>query len=200
MELHITEEGSSSKGRMGRRRYLNEGVKEFKSKNLIAERRRRQKLSARLLSLRALVPIITNMNKETIIIDAIRYIEELQKNVEVLQELLFEMEASSEEGAMPTREEIDAAEEMKISGIQAEVVISQLDAKKLWIKLIFEKKRGGFTRLMEAMSAFGFVLIDTSVTTTKGAMLVSSSVEGIHGEKLAIQHTRELLLEIIKGI
>jgi hypothetical protein len=56
-------------------------------------------------------------------------------------------------------------------------VISQLDAKKLWIKLIFEKKRGGFTRLMEAMSAFGFVLIDTSVTTTKGAMLVSSSVE-----------------------
>jgi hypothetical protein len=58
------------------------------------------------------------MNKETIIIDAITYIEELQKNVEVLQELLFEMEASSEEGAMPTREEIDAAEEMKISGIQ----------------------------------------------------------------------------------
>lgn len=63
-ELHITEEGSSSKGRMGRRRYLNEGVKEFKSKNLIAERRRRQKLSARLLSLRALVPIITNVTTQ----------------------------------------------------------------------------------------------------------------------------------------
>jgi hypothetical protein len=62
--LHKTEEGSSSKGRMGRRRYLNEGVKEFKSKNLIAERRRRQKLSARLLSLRALVPIITNVTTQ----------------------------------------------------------------------------------------------------------------------------------------
>lgn len=30
---------------------------------------------------------------------------------------------------------------------------------------------------MEAMTAFGFELIDTSVTTSKGAMLVSSCVK-----------------------
>jgi hypothetical protein len=45
------------------------------------------------------------------------------------------------------------------------------------MKIIFQKKSGGFTKLMEAMRIFGFELIDTSVTTSKGAMLVSSCVE-----------------------
>lgn len=58
------------------------------------------------------------MNKATIIEDAITYIQDLQMNVEVLQEQLFEMEASSEEEAKPGTEETDAADEMKKSGIQ----------------------------------------------------------------------------------
>jgi len=48
---------------------------------------------------------------------------------------------------------------------------------KLWVKIVFEKKRGGFNRLMEAMNAIGFELVDTTVTTSKGAMLVSSCVK-----------------------
>ena len=51
--------------------------------------------------------------------------------------------------------------------------MAQIYEKKLWIKLIFEKKRGGFTKLMEALSAFGFELTDTSLTTLNGIMLVT---------------------------
>ncbi|XP_059435525.1 transcription factor DYT1-like [Corylus avellana] len=198
-ELHISEEGSR-RGRMGRRRYSNDDQTEFKSKNLFAERRRRQKLSDRLLELRALVPFITNMNKATIIEDAITYIQDLQMNVEVLQEQIFEMEASSEEEAKPGTEETYAADEMKKSGIQAEVEAAQIDENKLWVKIVLEKKRGGFSRLMEAMGALGFELFDTTVTSSKGAMLVSSCVKGKYGERIQVQHTRELLLEIINGI
>lgn len=58
------------------------------------------------------------MNKATIIEDAITYIEDLQRKVKVLQEQLFEIEASSEEEANPTSEETEAADQMKKSGIQ----------------------------------------------------------------------------------
>lgn len=55
--------------------------------------------------------------------------------------------------------------------------MTEIDRDKLWVKIIFEKKRGGFTTLMEAMSSFGFEFINTNVTTFKGAMLVSSCVK-----------------------
>lgn len=62
------------------------------------------------------------MNKATIIEDAITYIQELQKNVKILQEQLceLEIETSSEVGAInpASKVKVEAAEEMKKSGIQ----------------------------------------------------------------------------------
>ncbi|TQD79727.1 hypothetical protein C1H46_034700 [Malus baccata] len=183
-------EGGSRGGRMGRRRHNNGG--EFKSKNLVAERKRREKLSGRLLALRAL------MNKATIVEDAITYIQELQQKVNFLKDQLFEMEESSEETLQPNKEETHAAEEMKF-GIQTEVNVTKIDGNKLWVKTVLEKKRGGFTKLMEAMTGFGFELTDTSVTTSNGVMMVSSCITGFCCDKLEVEQTRELMLEIING-
>ncbi|BFG27584.1 hypothetical protein CerSpe_138580 [Prunus speciosa] len=190
-ELCITEQGKRG-GRMGHQSDNNDD--EYESINLHAERRRRQKLSERLLILRAL------MNKATIIEDAITYIHELQKTVNILKDQLFDMEASEEEAPEPKKEEIQAAEEMKKFGIQAGFNVTQIDGNKLWVKAILEKKRGGFTKLMEAMTAFGFELTDTSVTTSDGAMLVSSCVMGFYCETLEVEQTKELMLEIINSI
>nr|WCO08311.1 hypothetical protein [Suaeda aralocaspica] len=49
------------------------------SKNIIAERNRRQQLNERLMALRAVVPNITKMDKQSIIRDAIKHIKELQE-------------------------------------------------------------------------------------------------------------------------
>ncbi|PPD92304.1 hypothetical protein GOBAR_DD10772 [Gossypium barbadense] len=163
-ELAITDHQRLTGGRMGRRKLEddddNNNSKEFKSKNLQAERRRRQKLSDRLLTLRSLVPIITNaitqhtflyMNKATIIDDAITYIQELQKTSQVLSEQLLEMEGSSEESVMPMKLEIDVAQhDMKKCGIKEEVKVSNIDGNKFLIKIIVEKKRGCFTQLIRS--------------------------------------------------
>ncbi|OMO64973.1 hypothetical protein COLO4_31670 [Corchorus olitorius] len=190
-----------ARGRLGRRKVEDEDFNtEFKSPNLHAERRRRQKLSDRLLTLRSLVPIITNMNKATIIEDAISYIRELQKTSDLLSEQLLEMEGSmSEEGGKPMRNETDAAEDMKKCGIKEEVNVTSIDGNRLLIKITFEKKKGCFTKLMEAMNYLGFELTDTNVTTFKGAMLFSSCIQGTYGDTLMAEQTKELLLEIIRG-
>ncbi|GKV19205.1 hypothetical protein SLEP1_g29495 [Rubroshorea leprosula] len=192
-ELCMSGEGEGGR-RMGRKRPVYDENKQYKSKNLNAERRRREKLGNRLLTLRSL------MNKATIIDDAITYIKSLQNTSKVLSDQLLEMEGFPEEEEKPIKSEIDAAEEMKKHGIQEEVEVSNIDGEKLLIKIVIEKKCGRFTKLMEAMSYLGFELSETSVTTFSGAMLVTSCIQGTYGDKLTVQETQDLLLEIIRGI
>lgn len=60
---------------------------------------------------------------------------------------------------------------------QPEVQVANIGPTKLWIKIVCQKKRGGLTKLMEAMNALGFDINDTSATASKGAILITSSVE-----------------------
>ncbi|GFZ06276.1 hypothetical protein Acr_18g0004460 [Actinidia rufa] len=94
------------------------------------------------------------------------------------------MEATCEEQYLETPiDAIDAAEEMNTWGIRPEVKVTQIDGNKLWIKIVFEKKKGGFTKLMEAMSVLGYEFTDTSVTTSKGAILITACL--VHDETSA---------------
>ncbi|KAK4347885.1 hypothetical protein RND71_034224 [Anisodus tanguticus] len=136
------------------------------------------------------------MKKETIITDATTYIRELQTNVNNLSEQLLAMEATHKEELETRNEEI-----IDKWGIEPEVQVAQIGTtNKLWIKIVCQKKRGGFTELMEAMNVFGFDLNDTSVTTSKGALLVTSSVEVVCGGITEANQIREMSLTIILGI
>ncbi|KAL9321302.1 hypothetical protein ACSQ67_013141 [Phaseolus vulgaris] len=193
-EFSLATENGCTKQGIGRKRNYDDDTREFKSKNLETERRRREKLSSRLLMLRAI------MNKATIIEDAITYIEKLQDKVQSLSQELHQMEATSEETAEAKIDEIDAAQDMKNLGIQEEVRVAQIDGNKLWVKIIIEKKRGRFRKLMEALNNFSIELIDTNLTTTKGAFLITSCIQDRDGEKLEIQQTKDLLQDIINGM
>ncbi|KAI3495250.1 hypothetical protein L1887_37497 [Cichorium endivia] len=175
----------------------NDDEGKFKSKNLKAERKRREKLKSRMLELRSLVPKITNLNKETIITDAIDYIEELQSSVTNLSNELLDIEAEMAIAQSFEIIQICQEEKMKKWGIESEVEVRRINENKLWIKIIFEKKLGGFTKLIEAMSMIGIELVDTNVTTTKGAVLVTSCIEG---KMLVPEQVREELVDVIKVI
>ncbi|OIT06473.1 transcription factor dyt1 [Nicotiana attenuata] len=181
-DSHISEDS-----KVDRMKQIEGEVKEHKSKNLIPERKRRQKLNERLLALRSL------MTKEAIITDAITYIRELQTNVSNLTEQLLEMKA-------PHIEELETKNEEIIDAAEPEVEVVQIGTSNLWIKIVCQKKRGGFTKLMEAMNVLGFDLNDTSVTASKGTLLVTSSVEVVRGGLIEAHQIREILLEIIRGI
>ncbi|XP_024993004.1 transcription factor DYT1 [Cynara cardunculus var. scolymus] len=172
----------------------------FKSKNLKAERRRREKLKSRMLELRSLVPKITNLNKETIITDAIDYIKELQSSVTDLQNEIVEMEAEMAHEQPSEIIQVPSEEKMENWGIESDVEVTRIDENKSWMKIVFGKKAGGFTKLIEAMSVLGVELVDTSVTATKGALLVTSCIKGTQGKMLDSEQVQEVLVEIIKAI
>ncbi|XP_073060055.1 transcription factor DYT1 [Primulina eburnea] len=145
------------------------------------------------------------MNKATIITDAIAYIEDLKKCVEDLSDQLLQMDQETcvKGENMKHGETSNTEREMKNWGItQPEVEVIHVDGGRLWIKMIFEKKkRGGLTKVIEAMAMLGFDLIDTSITTSKGAVLVTTFLEVIHGGTFPnAAQIKQFLFKVVRNV
>ncbi|KAI3837520.1 hypothetical protein MKX03_032244 [Papaver bracteatum] len=182
---------------------LNEhGVLVFKSKNLDAERRRRDKLNARLMELRSIVPIITSMTKAAAIDDAITYIKGLQKQVEGLGDCLNQMDVAVpqalEEESIVGKVELD--QNIEKYTIEEQVKVTSLEGDNLSIKITCYSKRGIFTRLLELMTTLGYEIMDNNFTSFKGVCLTTLSVRGSRVEVAELEKLEELLLKVVRGL
>ncbi|WZY69091.1 hypothetical protein YC2023_001331 [Brassica napus] len=203
----------------------------FKSPNLEAERRRREKLHGRLMALRSHVPIVTNVNSTilyfyllcvcvcvcfgddstSIVEDAITYIGELQKIVQNLTEKLHEMEETpleiyeqqTDHTIKPEVEAIDLKVEMKKMGIEENVQFCKIGKRKFWLKITTEKRPGIFTKFMEVMCLLGFEIIDITLATSNGAIIICSSVQILQGlcdgDSVDPEQTKDFLLEVMRS-
>ncbi|XP_047320579.1 transcription factor DYT1-like [Impatiens glandulifera] len=181
------------------------------AKNLMAERRRREKLSGRLLELRSLVPIITNMNKASIITDAITYIKELQRHAGDLSDQLLVADDDRESGTNTIICDAKVLQKQnktltaisKDAELQSEVTVAELEGNKVWVKLVQKKETTGcFYKLMDAitMVAHGFNFSDITMTTCRGTMLFTCCLipqEGGQQHTIDIPKIRDFLQGII---
>ncbi|KAF6145447.1 hypothetical protein GIB67_032570 [Kingdonia uniflora] len=195
IDFDCVDENISSRSSLGKGRYKKGKVLEFKSKNLEAERRRRHKLNDRLIALRASVPIITNLNKATIIDDAITYITGLKKHVDGLTNQLLEMEAPPPPQSEDVVEKMVAQEADKLE-IKAEVKVSLMDESKLWIEIVCENKRGQFVKVTEAIGSLCFEIINMNVTTSKGVTLITFCVK-VNGEMVLVEQVKGFLEQMM---
>ncbi|XP_021759430.1 transcription factor DYT1-like [Chenopodium quinoa] len=141
------------------------------------------------------------MTKAYIIKDAITYIEELDSQVSELKDELLELETR-----YPPREEIKssikdenkfaAKKDMKNYGIEPEVKVNPIDDNKVWIKVVYEKKMGVFTKLVDAITRLGLEFNDTNLTTSNGAAVISSCLEGMND----VEETEEMIMSVISSI
>ncbi|XP_026453264.1 transcription factor DYT1-like [Papaver somniferum] len=178
-----------------------DGILEFKSKNLDAERRRRGKLKQRINDLRAAVPNITNMTKAATLDDAITYINGLKQQVDGLTNCLEQMEdttvpQAAEEEETEVQVEMDDQNIEKFN-IDEEVKVTYLEENKFCIKIICYSKRGIFTRLMELMSSLGFEIMDNNFTSFKGVCLTTLSVKGSQVDVTELEKLEEYLLQAV---
>ncbi|KEH31173.1 helix loop helix DNA-binding domain protein [Medicago truncatula] len=185
-DLGFNAENDSNKRKSSKKYYNEDGTKVFLSKNAGSERKRKQRLNTKLFMLWSLVPMVTNMTKESIFNDAITYIKKLKDEVKSLTQELQ---------AMEPKEKFKERAEPKI-----EVQVEKMDGNKLWVKMIFENKRGGFKKLMETMNDLGLEMIEANVTTIKGAYLITTFIKGMGGQRLDVHQVKHLLQDIIKII
>ncbi|XP_038893038.1 transcription factor ABORTED MICROSPORES isoform X2 [Benincasa hispida] len=171
-----------------------QGKEVFKSKNLMTERRRRNKIRDRLYALRALVPNISKMDRASIIVDAINYIRELEENVKSLQNELIQLEHKDQKNIhlkiSPLENKNDDTncwplvqddQPMFIFGeekpMEVEVEVMQINERDFLIKLFCKRKQGGVVSSIEAMDSLGLQVVDVNITTFGGMVLNIFHVE-----------------------
>ncbi|KNA23568.1 hypothetical protein SOVF_023740 [Spinacia oleracea] len=160
-----------------------------KSKNLLTERNRRQRISNGLLSLRALVPKITKMHKAATLADAIDYIEELNNEIKKLQdELKSLMEEDSDEkntsklNISHLNENISNPKQANSSiterpKLEVHVQVNELGSGNFLLKIVCQQKPGVYTKLLEALGALDLPIKDANLTTCDGKVSTIFTVQ-----------------------
>ncbi|XP_062188809.1 transcription factor UDT1-like [Phragmites australis] len=169
---------------------------EYKSKNLMAERRRRGRLNSNILALRAVVPNITKMSKECTLSDAIDHIKKLQNQVLELQRQLADSpgEAREKQGSASCSESFAATENMQYQG-QVELV--PLGPHKYHLK-IFCKKAGVFTKVLEALWSYNAQVTSLSTITFYGYAESVFTIEVKGEQDVVMVELRSLLSGIVE--
>ncbi|KAL0459034.1 UNVERIFIED_CONTAM: Transcription factor ABORTED MICROSPORES [Sesamum latifolium] len=175
----------------------------YKSKNLMTERNRRKRIKDGMFALRALVPKISKMDRAATLGDAAEYIKELEETIENYYDELRTMEEDSSkinDNAKPDLPKLirdkSAAGGSEKNPVEVKVEVSQLGRKDFLLKLICNQKRGGFSRLMEAVDSLGLKVTDANVTTFNGSVLNVLQVEAnkTEVEPNALKHS---LLQLV---
>ncbi|KAJ0038037.1 hypothetical protein Pint_22965 [Pistacia integerrima] len=184
------------------------------SKNLITERKRRNRINDGLLALRALVPNISKMDKISILGDAIEYIKELLQEIKNLQDELKEIEEQDchKENAEIKPSKLDAlregttnmspTEHNKNSSCcgenrktEVQIEVNHISKRDFLIKLLCDQKQGGFAKLMKAINFLDLQVVDANVTTSNGQVLNILRVEA-HKKEIPLKKLRDSLIEL----
>ncbi|CAK8561678.1 unnamed protein product [Lathyrus sativus] len=178
----------------------------YHAKNLNTERNRRSRIKKGLFTLRSLVPNITKMDRAAIVDDAIEYIKELQRQKIELQEKVDVLDVEDcKKNTLQMRVQGDkeqplsefnqsSSDSIRKTEMELQVEVNHVRRTDLMIKVCGEIKRGGFSKLLEAIDSFGLHVVNANMTRFDGKVLIILMVEPtakeIHPTKL-----REYLIQ-----
>ncbi|GMH01606.1 hypothetical protein Nepgr_003445 [Nepenthes gracilis] len=185
----------------------------FRSKNLLPERKRRNKIRDGLFALRGLVPKITKMDRASILGDAIDYINELEGKVKQLRNELgdltetkgnnsnLEQKLSDLDGKIVNAENLATSSQSQGSyggerqQVEAHVEVNKLGSRDLLLKIVWEHKHGAFARLLENLASLGFEVTDANVTSYNG-MVSNTLMVQANANDIQAKEVRDSLIKL----
>ncbi|KAH0977952.1 hypothetical protein GBA52_027671 [Prunus armeniaca] len=146
--------------------------------HIIAERKRREKLSQRFIALSAMVPGLKKMDKASVLGDAIKYIKQLQDKVKTLEEQTRKKNMESVVFVKKTQlfanDDNSSSEENNSSGPFDET-LPEIEARfcdnNVMIRIHCEKRKGVVEKTIAEVEKLQLKFINSSVLTFGGCAL-----------------------------
>ncbi|KAK2410301.1 transcription factor bHLH18 [Trifolium repens] len=167
--------------------------------HIMAERKRREKLSQSFIALAALVPNLKKMDKASVLTDSIKYMKELKQRLEVLEEQSKKTEAESvvvmkkqdlciNDDNSSCDESIEGAVDAKESVLQVE---ARMSGKEMLIRIHCQKHKGVLVKIMTEIQSFQLFVVNSSVLPFGNSILDITIIAQVgEGYKLS---TKELV-------
>ncbi|KAJ9171103.1 hypothetical protein P3X46_019151 [Hevea brasiliensis] len=137
--------------------------------HILAERKRREKLSQRFIALSAIVPGLKKMDKASVLGDAIKYMKQLQERVKVLEEqtkkrtvesvvLVKKSQLSADDDSSSCDENSDGGSDSALPEIEARV-----SDKDVLIRIHCDKQQGIVPKILDEVENLNLSIINSSV-------------------------------------
>ncbi|KVI03955.1 hypothetical protein Ccrd_017737 [Cynara cardunculus var. scolymus] len=160
--------------------------------HVLAERRRREKLSERFIILRSLVPLVTKMDKASILGDTIEYVKQLRKKIQDLEAL------DHSSSKMRKIRVAEGSGGRTAVAVQVEVSIIESDAL---VEIQCLHREGLLLDVMKKLRELG-VEITTVQSCVNGGMCMAEmrakvKAKGNNGKKISIMQVKKAIGQIV---
>ncbi|KAE8010437.1 hypothetical protein FH972_006808 [Carpinus fangiana] len=156
--------------------------------HIIAERKRREKLSQRFIALSAIVPGLKKMDKASVLGDAIKYLKELQGRVEFLEEqtkkrtvesvvFVKKSQISADDDTSSCDENFDGRSDEALPEIEA-----RISEKDVLIRIHCEKQKGVIVKIINEIEKLNLSVVNTSVLPFGNSTLAVTVIAQVDDE------------------
>lgn len=173
--------------------------------HVLAERKRREKLSQRFISLSAVVPGLKKMDKASVLGDAIKYLKHLQERVKTLEEQAAKKTMESvvfvKKSQVYVDDDLSSTDENSVGCCdqplpEIEVRVSDKD---LLIRIHCENQKGCLLKILSELEKFHLNVINSSVLPFGNSTLDVTVVAQMDGDfsmtvKDLVRNLRQALL------
>ncbi|KAF3439129.1 hypothetical protein FNV43_RR17404 [Rhamnella rubrinervis] len=174
--------------------------------HVVAERKRREKLTRKFIALSAVLPSLKKMDKASVLEDAIKYVKHLRERVKKLEEEGAKNVGESKIIVKKTRLLIDHDHDLSSSDENSDKLLPEIEArvsgKDILIKIHCEKHKGHLASILRETENLHLTILDTSALQFGNSTLAITIVARMEDEfcmkvKDLVLNLRQALMKLI---
>ncbi|KAI3958790.1 hypothetical protein MKX01_023466 [Papaver californicum] len=177
--------------------------------HVMAERKRREKLSLRFIALSALVPGLKKMDKASVLGDAVKYLKQLQEKVKTLEEQTTKKTVESVIFLKKTQiyaddNDLSSSNENSVTGSIYNEPLPEIEArvshKNVLIRIHCEKRKGVFVKILSQIEKLHLSIMNSNAIPFDDSSLAITVTAQMNAEySMTVKDLVQSLRSVVEG-